>query len=150
MYKRQIKKSDLRHEEEELSRIHDEFRGLIVEARPQLKSTIVKVGDGSTFTGQQAVELNLVDGIMSSDEYILERIQDNDRVLKLHMSMQSLMPRGFWMLHPRDLLPHMKSWINRIMKMKREVLVNRLVRAGSVAVAARQVAQFLATTSMKK
>mmetsp|Transcript_8784 Transcript_8784/g.20471 ORF Transcript_8784/g.20471 Transcript_8784/m.20471 type:complete len:697 (-) Transcript_8784:136-2226(-) len=42
-----------------------------------------RVATGDVFLGSQALELGLVDRIMTSDEYISERMRDGSRVLKL-------------------------------------------------------------------
>lgn len=84
---------DIRAEEAQMSKVHSAFQKLVVKARPALAWSINKVGDGSVFLGQEALDLKLVDGVMTSDEYLLQRIQANDRVLRLHRSAQSRMPR---------------------------------------------------------
>lgn len=61
----------LQHEIED---IHQLFKNLIKEYRPNID--IKKVATGEHWMGQQALELKLVDEIKTSDEYLLERSKD--------------------------------------------------------------------------
>jgi serine protease SohB len=61
----------LQHEIED---IHKLFKNLITEHRPQID--IQKVATGEHWLGEQALELNLIDEIKTSDEYLLERSKD--------------------------------------------------------------------------
>ena len=54
-----------------------------------------RVATGDVFLGNQALELGLVDRIMTSDEYISERIRDGSRVLKL-VNYQKQNPQGLF------------------------------------------------------
>ena len=58
----------------ELEDIHQLFKNLIVEHRQQID--IQKVATGEHWLGQQALGLNLVDEIKTSDDYLLERSKD--------------------------------------------------------------------------
>jgi signal peptide peptidase SppA len=110
-----ISKQDERIEKQRLEKVHQAFKELIVEGRPALASRLGMVADGSIFLGQEALEVDLVDQVQTSDEYILERIQAGDRVLKLHKSMQPRLSRRFLSpnISPLDLLPHLRSWISQ-------------------------------------
>ncbi|MFZ2315607.1 MAG: protease SohB [Gammaproteobacteria bacterium] len=59
--------------QEEIENIHQQFKDLIKENRPQLD--IDKVATGEHWLGREALGLKLVDDIMTSDEYILDRTQ---------------------------------------------------------------------------
>lgn len=61
-------KEKLQHEIED---IHQLFKHLISEHRPQID--IEKVATGEHWLGQQAIQLDLVDEIKTSDDYILEQ-----------------------------------------------------------------------------
>lgn len=61
----------LQHEIED---IHQLFKNLIKEYRPEID--IQKVATGEHWMGQQAIGLKLVDEIKTSDEYLLERSKD--------------------------------------------------------------------------
>ena len=80
--------------------IHSSFQQWVLNARPNVvasKEWIEKVCNGSVFLGNEAQKLGLIDRVVTSDEYIAERISAGDRVLRL-------MPyRGEFML-PIDLL----------------------------------------------
>ena len=80
--------------------IHSSFQQWVLNARPNVvasKEWMEKVCNGSVFLGSEAKEIGLVDRVVTSDEYVAERISAGDRVLRL-------MPyRGQFML-PIDLL----------------------------------------------
>jgi serine protease SohB len=56
---------------QEIEEIHQLFKRLIKENRPHID--IQKVATGEHWLGQQAIDLNLVDEIKTSDDYLLER-----------------------------------------------------------------------------
>ncbi|MDH2997445.1 protease SohB [Pasteurellaceae bacterium LFhippo2] len=62
--------------QQELEETHDLFKKFVEEHRPQLE--IDKIATGEHWFGQQAVELKLVDQIATSDDIILEQIEQKD------------------------------------------------------------------------
>jgi ClpP class serine protease len=130
-----VSKQDLELEQLRLVKVHDEFKALILRCRPGLAEFAEQVMDGSVFMGSQAKSLGMVDKLMTTDEYILERIEAGDRVLKLHRTQQGRYPRNF-NLNPLDILPHIKSWAtSAVSKLQNSDeacdLLARLVKAGS-------------------
>lgn len=87
-----------------LEKTHSAFRDLVVLGRPILEESIKKIADGDIFLGSEAQELNLIDGLMTSEEYIMERIQSGDRVLKLHRIPHFIRNRRLPSIHPLDFL----------------------------------------------
>jgi serine protease SohB len=59
---------------EEIEIMHDDFKKLITDYRPEID--IDKVATGEHWLGQQALQLKLVDVIKTSDAYLLERVKD--------------------------------------------------------------------------
>ncbi|GLX77063.1 protease SohB [Thalassotalea insulae] len=55
---------------EEIEEMHDLFKGHVVEHRPTLD--IEKVATGETWSGKKAIEMGLVDAIITSDDYICQ------------------------------------------------------------------------------
>lgn len=55
--------------QEEIEKIHDQFKNLITQHRPQIN--IAEVATGEHWLAQQAISLQLVDEIKTSDEYLL-------------------------------------------------------------------------------
>lgn len=127
-----VSDKDLRHEEERLAVVHEAFKELVVEARPALGDVLDRVADGSVFLGKEAFDLQMIDGIMTSDEYILERIFANDRVLKLYRTYQSRFPRRMLQISPSDLLPHIKAWIKQVDAKQITGIVAALAQLGGV------------------
>jgi serine protease SohB len=66
---------------ERLEAIHNAFKNLIKQRRPNLD--IDKVADGNYWLAVDAKELGLVDIIETSDEYLIEQSKANRRVLKV-------------------------------------------------------------------
>lgn len=62
--------------QEEVDEMHDLFKSFIAQFRPQVD--ISKVATGEVWTGQQALELGLIDAIDVSDEWIVSRLNDAD------------------------------------------------------------------------
>eukprot|EP00526_Cylindrotheca_closterium_P012258 CAMPEP_0113602448 /NCGR_PEP_ID=MMETSP0017_2-20120614/761_1 /TAXON_ID=2856 /ORGANISM="Cylindrotheca closterium" /LENGTH=463 /DNA_ID=CAMNT_0000510795 /DNA_START=1 /DNA_END=1392 /DNA_ORIENTATION=+ /assembly_acc=CAM_ASM_000147 len=62
---------------------HRAFKQHVVDSRPILKDKIAKVGTGDVWLGSDAIGLDLIDGITTSDEYISEKVSNGVRVLKM-------------------------------------------------------------------
>lgn len=61
---------------EELEAVHEAFKQHIASYRPHLD--VNAVGTGEHWLAKKALELGLVDGLMTSDDYILKTCKDND------------------------------------------------------------------------
>ena len=122
----EISKRDLAHEEERLGQVHTAFKELVANGRPEVVD-IEEVANGNVFLGTEALDLKLIDAIMTSDEYIVERIRAGDRVLKLHRSHQARFPRRT-NLSILDILPHLRSWAASLLQNP-----DRLAHWGSAA-----------------
>ena len=58
---------------------------MILEVRGNvIDKNFTEIFNGDVYLGKDAVKFGLVDRVVTSDEYISERIGDGDRVLKLH------------------------------------------------------------------
>ena len=68
----------------ESDKFHAAFHELVVRGRPVLADSIQSIGQGATYFGEEAIELNLVDQTMTSSEYSWSKIEGGDRVLKLN------------------------------------------------------------------
>ena len=86
-----------------IDRVHDAFRGHVASARggafaeasgggertnsarssTPIEGIMDRVANGDVFLGVEAIKLGLVDRLVTSDEYISERIRNGARVLKL-------------------------------------------------------------------
>lgn len=62
---------------------HRAFKRHVIESRPVLEESIENVATGDIWLGYDAFHQKLIDRIITSDEYIFERISDGARVLKL-------------------------------------------------------------------
>ena len=61
---------------EELEDLHTLFQEFVTDKRPAVD--LEKVATGEAWYGRRAIELNLVDAIMTSDEYLMRRCRDAD------------------------------------------------------------------------
>ena len=73
---------------EELEDTHKLFKDFVVQHRPSLD--INKLATGEYWYGTQAIDLNLVDEIITSDEYLLQRSKDRDIYQVSYVIHQSL------------------------------------------------------------
>jgi ClpP class serine protease len=87
-----------------LDTIHKAFQRLVVQGRPMLEDSVNQVCTGDIYLGQEARELRLVDRVLTSEEYLLERIQAGDRVLKLHRSHQHQYAKHRRLFSPLDFI----------------------------------------------
>lgn len=128
---------DLKMEQQRLVKVHDAFKTLVLQGRPALFNNLEQVTDGSIYLGQEAMDLGMVDAVMTTDEYILERIEAGDRVLKLHRTQQGRYPRQL-RLSPLDILPHIRNWVSQGVSMLQQQdggegvrLITQLVRTST-------------------
>lgn len=66
-----------------IDQTHQAFKEHVSNARAILKDKIDEIGNGNVWLGTDAIDLNLVDAIKTSDEYIEERIKNGSRVYKM-------------------------------------------------------------------
>ena len=111
-----VTRQDLAQEQGRLEKVHDAFKEFVTEGRPGIAAHTQKVMDGSVYLGLEARSLGLIDAVMTTDEYIFDRIEAGDRVLRLHQSQQGRFSRQQRLLSPLDILPHLRSWWSRTLK----------------------------------
>ena len=66
-----------------LDKTHVAFKRHVLTSRPNLSNTIDDIATGDIWLGCDALDIGLVDRLVSSDEYIGELMEKNVRVLKL-------------------------------------------------------------------
>jgi len=66
-----------------LDETHEAFRNHVATSRPILKDKILEVATGDIWLGQAALEKNLIDRLLTSDEYLQELMKDGRRLLKI-------------------------------------------------------------------
>ena len=141
-----VSKRDLVEEQGRLEKVHRAFKELVQDGRPVLAENLEQVTDGSVYLGSEAKELGMIDAVMTTDEYLLERIEAGDRVLRIHRSQQHWYRRQL-NLSPLDVLPHLRQWATHgVAKLlgtataaaadnsnedMTKLLVSRLIQAGS-------------------
>jgi len=74
--------------------IHDQFKNFISKFRPQ--TDIATVATGETWSGQAALNMNLIDQVLTSDEYIVSSCETADVYQVKYQSKKSLQEKfGF-------------------------------------------------------
>ena len=79
----EVTKEGMRKVQEMIDSTHTAFKRHVVESRPMLSDRIDDIATGDVWLGYDALEKGLIDRIVTSDEYIFERIKSGARVLKL-------------------------------------------------------------------
>mmetsp|Transcript_659 Transcript_659/g.1103 ORF Transcript_659/g.1103 Transcript_659/m.1103 type:complete len:191 (+) Transcript_659:85-657(+) len=82
----EVTPEELKMAQDDADVIHEAFQRWVTTSRPNVvasKDWIEKVCTGAVFLGQEAQDLGLVDRVLTSDEYVAERIAAGDRVLRL-------------------------------------------------------------------
>lgn len=101
-----VSDKDVQDETKRMEEVHEAFIELCTSHRPSLDPTIC---DGTVLLASRALECGLVDRILTSDEYLWERVCAGDHVLKLHRTTRTDQRRIF--VRALDLLPHLKGRI---------------------------------------
>lgn len=74
---------DIQHQQSKLDATHKAFKKQILLFRPQLINNMDQIATGEVWYGHEALELGLVDKVMTSDEYLTDLLQSGVRVLKI-------------------------------------------------------------------
>ncbi|KAL3906187.1 MAG: hypothetical protein SGILL_009372, partial [Bacillariaceae sp.] len=78
----QVTDKDLKMTQKDLEDAHLDFIQLCRSRRPDL---LEEVCNGRVLSGEKALETGMVDRILTSDEYVHEKICDGDLVMKIHL-----------------------------------------------------------------
>jgi ATP-dependent protease ClpP protease subunit len=113
--------NDIRRESERLKKVHDAFIELCLKKRPCLDPTVC---DGTVMVGGQAISFGMIDRVLTSDDYLWEKIREGCLALKLHKSTRGI-DRGRIFARALDLLPHLRQ---RISNQDIGGLMNRIVQ----------------------
>ena len=93
-----------------VDKTHSAFIRHVVDARPNMEETIDDIATGDTWLGYDALGNGLVDRIITSDEYIAQKIRNEVKVLKL---LKFSKPRFvFGMTPPAGLQASFRSLVN--------------------------------------
>ena len=94
----------------DLQVIHEQFKNFITRFRPQ--TDIATVATGETWSGQAALKMNLIDQVMTSDEYIVSSCEDAD-VYRVKYEVKKSLPEkiGFAAVASIDRLAD--RWLQR-------------------------------------
>ncbi|MEE9334806.1 MAG: protease SohB [Granulosicoccaceae bacterium] len=76
---------------EDIEKIHDQFKNYVDTRRPKLD--IDTVATGEIWSGQDAVDIQLVDELVTSDEYLMKACEDSDVIYVKYKEKKPLMER---------------------------------------------------------
>jgi len=98
---------------EDIERIHDQFKGYVKLHRPKLD--IEAVATGETWSGNDAVELQLVDDLLTSDEYLMRACDDADVFEVKYKERKNVMER-FGLAAESRVDSLLMTWLDRLLK----------------------------------
>jgi serine protease SohB len=90
----EVTKENVAQVQDSIDDMHRAFKRHVVENRPILAKNIEDVATGRVWVGYDALDNGLIDQIGTSDEYLLDRMQEGSRVLKL-LQIKRTGPFGF-------------------------------------------------------
>lgn len=79
----EVTKQGLRKVQDMVDKTHVAFKRHVILGRPHMAKSIDKIATGDVWLAIDGLEHGLVDGIMTSDEYIRKKISKGEKVLKL-------------------------------------------------------------------
>lgn len=99
----QISDKDMKTKLQDLEGAHQDFVSMCRSKRPELD---LSVCNGRILNGEKALESGMIDRILTSEEYIFEKISDGDLVMKLHLISPESEHIRF--LRALQILPHIR------------------------------------------
>ena len=95
---------------EELEDTHDLFKNFVSEHRPQVN--IGEVATGEIWYGRRALAKNLIDDILTSDEYLLAKRKDSD-IYAISYQLRKTLPERLGLAAESSLDRLLTRWIGR-------------------------------------
>ena len=115
----EVTKDGIKQVQSMVDATHVAFKRHVVAARPILADSINKLATGQVWLGYEALSVRLIDRIITSDEYIGERLLQGARVLRL---IKYNKPRFLFPPHPSRL--NLLHPMNMIRKSVRAMMVD--------------------------
>ena len=94
----------------DLQVIHDQFKNFISKFRPQ--TNIAEVATGEVWSGQEALGMNLIDQVQTSDEYIVSSCEVAD-VYRVKYKIKKSLPEKFGFAAEATLERVLDKWLQR-------------------------------------
>jgi serine protease SohB len=106
----QVTERDLKTQQQNLEETHQDFIELCKSGRPALDSSVC---NGRVLNGEKALASGLIDRILTSEDYLYEKITDGALVMKLHL----VSPTSERVMFARvlELLPHLRQKVQSAM-----------------------------------
>ena len=79
----EVTKEGLSKVQEMIDTTHQAFKNHVANARPVIKHNIDQIATGDVWLGTDALDVGLVDRLVTSDEYIREKMLEGEKVLRL-------------------------------------------------------------------
>ena len=79
----EVTKEGLAKVQEMIDTTHQAFKNQVANARPIIKHSIDQIATGDVWLGTDALNVGLVDRLVTSDEYIREKMLEGEKVLRL-------------------------------------------------------------------
>jgi len=101
---------DVRRTQEDLDETHRSFVDLCRSRRPSLDPAVC---NGRILSGETALASGMIDRVLTSDEYVLEKISGGDLVMKLHLVSGN--SERYRIATALQILPHLASRFRRFL-----------------------------------
>ena len=120
-----VSDKEIQKETERMEEVHEAFIEWCMSRRPTLDRSKC---NGMVLMGAEATKVGMVDRVMTSEEYIWEKICDGDHVLKLHRSYRDTDKTRLF-ARALDLLPHLK---HQFTQLRRQIPMGALVQGYAI------------------
>lgn len=110
----EVTKEGIANVQTSINAVHRAFQHHVASSRPVLANKMHKIATGDIWLGVDAVPLGLADAVLTSDEYIGQRLMDNARVLKLVAVQRSRLLLGPSLVSP--LASTLRSVLSRLVR----------------------------------
>jgi len=115
-----------------IDKTHNAFKRHVLTARPKLAKQIDDVATGDVWLGCDALDVGLIDRIITSDEYIQQRLRNGVRVLKLINYDKRRFP--FAGIHPQRTVAKLFTDASNILSKISNLLSSQVSVAGTDSV----------------
>jgi ClpP class serine protease len=112
----EVRDDQMKQTQDRIDNIHEEFREHVYQLRGDVIQDFDATTNGNYWTGTSALKRGLVDRLITSDEYIDERVRAGDRVLKLRKFKKDGWVDSLWtgLGIGSDLKFQRSSWISSL------------------------------------
>jgi len=120
-----------------VDKVHTAFKRHVAKARPLVAQCIEDLATGENWIGYDALEVGLIDRVITSDEYIGQRLRGGTQVLKLVQMVRRKYPfqspQAITEVRDRPLQPSAQVFLDRALRLVFDFLGHKVVTSCEVA-----------------